>query len=377
MSITAPLIAPAALGGVALVFMSAVKELPVTLLLSPDRLQDAGDDDLDGHRQWAVRPGRAAGAPAGAHLGRLVAVAAAFGRSARHPSARNSVNDAAVQVAGLTKFFGSTLAVDAVDLEVAAGGFLALLGPSGCGKSTTLRLIAGFEAPDAGSVWIGGQLVADPKRMTPPERRHVGMVFQEGALFPHLTVAANIGYGLAARAQRNKRVDDLLELVGLPGIGNRMPHELSGGQQQRVALARALAPEPTVVLLDEPFSSLDAGLRARLRLEVRAILRQAGATAISVTHDQDEAFSLADEVAVMWQGRIVQRSTPGGAVQQPRHARRGRVRRRREFSRADTPARDAWPPSSGSWRPRVFHRARSRCWYVLSRCTSCLMRRRR
>jgi iron(III) transport system ATP-binding protein len=229
----------------------------------------------------------------------------------------NSVHNAAVQVAGLTKFFGSTLAVDAIDLEVTAGGFLALLGPSGCGKSTTLRLIAGFEAPDAGSVWIGGQLVADPKRMAPPEQRHVGMVFQEGALFPHLTVAANIAYGLATRAQRNKRVDDLLELVGLPGIGNRMPHELSGGQQQRVALARALAPEPTVVLLDEPFSSLDAGLRARLRLEVRAILRQAGATAISVTHDQDEAFSLADEVAVMWQGRIVQRSTPEALYSSP------------------------------------------------------------
>jgi iron(III) transport system ATP-binding protein len=222
----------------------------------------------------------------------------------------SSVSSAAVQVAGLTRAFGSTLAVDAVDLEVRQGGFLALLGPSGCGKSTTLRLIAGFEAPDAGHITIGGRLVVGPRTLVPPDQRRVGMVFQEGALFPHLSVAANIGYGLPASAQRGKRVDELLDLIGLPDIGRRMPHELSGGEQQRVALARALAPEPTVVLLDEPFSSLDAGLRARLRQDVRAILRQAGATAITVTHDQDEAFSLADEVAVMWQGRVVQRSTP-------------------------------------------------------------------
>jgi iron(III) transport system ATP-binding protein len=220
------------------------------------------------------------------------------------------VTGAAVQVAGLTKAFGTTLAVDAVDLEVRRGGFLALLGPSGCGKSTTLRLIAGFEEPDRGTITIGDQVVAGPRVMLAPERRKVGMVFQEGALFPHLTVAANIAYGLIQRDGRSQRVAELLELIGLPGLGQRMPHELSGGEQQRVALARALAPKPTVVLLDEPFSSLDAGLRARLRLEVRSILRRAGATAISVTHDQDEAFSLADEVAVMWRGRIVQRSTP-------------------------------------------------------------------
>lgn len=224
---------------------------------------------------------------------------------------------AAVQVTGLTKAFDTKLAVDAVDLEVQSGGFLALLGPSGCGKSTTLRLIAGFEAPDAGQVLIGGQLVADPRTQMPPERRHVGMVFQDGALFPHLSVAANIAYGLPRSGKRNSRIDELLELIGLPGIGNRMPHELSGGEQQRVALARALAPKPTVVLLDEPFSSLDAGLRARLRLDVRTILRQAGATAITVTHDQDEAFSLADEVAVMWRGRIVQRSTPEDVYRNP------------------------------------------------------------
>jgi iron(III) transport system ATP-binding protein len=223
----------------------------------------------------------------------------------------------AVQVTGLTRAFGPTLAVDAVDLAVASGGFLALLGPSGCGKSTTLRLIAGFDAPDAGCITIGGQLVAGPRRMVPPERRRVGMVFQDGALFPHLTVGANIAYGLTTRARRSTRVDELLDLIGLPGLGSRMPHELSGGQQQRVALARALAPEPAVVLLDEPFSSLDAGLRSRLRQDVRAILRRAGATAIFVTHDQEEAFSLADEVAVMWRGRIVQRSAPEDLYRSP------------------------------------------------------------
>jgi iron(III) transport system ATP-binding protein len=224
----------------------------------------------------------------------------------------------AVRTAGLTKIFAAAAApaVDGVDLEVPAGGFVALLGPSGCGKSTTLRLIAGFEAPDAGSVTIGGRLVAGPRTLVPPERRHVGMVFQEGALFPHLTVAANIAYGLpdgTGRAERGRRVDallDLVDLAGLPDIARRMPHELSGGQQQRVALARALAPEPTVVLLDEPFSSLDAALRSRLRVEVRNILRRAGAAAIFVTHDREEAFSLADEVAVMWQGRIAQRGAP-------------------------------------------------------------------
>lgn len=227
------------------------------------------------------------------------------------------VGDIAVRCAGLTKWFDSTLAVDGIDVQVKPGGFLALLGPSGCGKSTTLRLIAGFEVPDAGTVTIGSQTVAGPRNFTPPERRHVGMVFQEGALFPHMTAADNIAYGISHQEDRASRVRALLELVGLPGMDDRMPHELSGGQQQRVALARALAPRPTVVLLDEPFSNLDAGLRARLRTEVRNILRQAGATAIFVTHDQDEAFSLADEVAVMWHGRVVQRSTPQDLYKSP------------------------------------------------------------
>jgi iron(III) transport system ATP-binding protein len=225
--------------------------------------------------------------------------------------------EVAVRCQWLSKWFGGTLAVDAVDLELPSGQFLALLGPSGCGKSTTLRLIAGFEVPDAGVVEIGGQVVARAGRMVPPERRRVGMVFQEGALFPHMTVAANVAYGIARAPDRERRVEELLEVVGLRGLGARMPYELSGGQQQRVALARALAPRPTVVLLDEPFSNLDAGLRARLRGEVRTILRQAQATAIFVTHDQDEALSLADQVAVMWEGRIVQRAAPEALYSSP------------------------------------------------------------
>ena len=216
----------------------------------------------------------------------------------------------AVRCAGLTRRFGNTLAVDDVHFDVVSGSFTVLLGPSGCGKSTTLRLIAGFEVPDAGTVSIAGRLMADARTFVPPERRRVGMVFQEGALFPHLTVAANVAYGIRGGNEKSSRVSELLEMVGLTTLANRMPHELSGGEQQRVALARALAPKPAVVLLDEPFSSLDATLRSRIRVEVRSILRHAGATAIFVTHDQDEAFSLADEVVVMWQGRIVQQSTP-------------------------------------------------------------------
>jgi iron(III) transport system ATP-binding protein len=207
--------------------------------------------------------------------------------------------------------------VDSVDLDVGPGRFLALLGPSGCGKTTTLRLIAGFERADAGAIEIAGRTVAGAGVNVPPEKRRVGMVFQEGALFPHMDVAANVGYGLRAGSDRAGRVKAMLDMVGLGGYGSRMPHELSGGQQQRVALARALAPGPAVVLLDEPFSSLDAGLRARLRADVRTILRHAEATAIFVTHDQDEALSLADEVAVIWQGRVIQRAAPRDLYRRP------------------------------------------------------------
>ncbi len=223
----------------------------------------------------------------------------------------------AVRLRGLAKRFGSVLAVDGLDLEVRTGEMLVLLGPSGCGKTTVLRCIAGFEEPDAGWIEIGGRRVAGGGRPVPPEERRVGIVFQDLALFPHLSVADNVGYGLRGRPDRRERVDALLELVGLAGLGRRMPHELSGGMQQRVALARALAPEPAIVLLDEPFSSLDAAHRTRLRLELREILRRASATAIFVTHDQEEALTIADRVAVMVGGRIVQCAPPEVLYDEP------------------------------------------------------------
>ncbi len=217
---------------------------------------------------------------------------------------------AAVRLSGVGRGYGPVAAVRDLDLEIREGEILALLGPSGCGKTTTLRLIAGFEAPETGSVEIGGRTVAGPNLNVPPEKRHVGMVFQDYALFPHLSVAQNVAYGLPGGKKRNGRVEEVLALAHLEGLGDRMPHELSGGQQQRVALARALAPGPEVVLLDEPFSNLDAALRARVRVEMREILTDAGATAVFVTHDQEEALSLADEVAVMLGGTIAQKATP-------------------------------------------------------------------
>ena len=216
---------------------------------------------------------------------------------------------AAVRLTGVGRSYGPVAAARDVNLEVARGEVLALLGPSGCGKTTTLRLIAGFEAPDAGTVEVGGRTVAGPGIHIPPEKRRVGMVFQDYALFPHLTVSQNVAYGLPG-AKRKGRVEDVLDLAHLEGLGGRMPHELSGGQQQRVALARALAPGPEVVLLDEPFSNLDAALRVRVRAEMRDILADAGATAIFVTHDQEEALSLADEVAVMMDGTVAQKAAP-------------------------------------------------------------------
>lgn len=229
----------------------------------------------------------------------------------------------ALQLSGLTARYGSTTALDDVDLTVPDGTLAALLGPSGCGKTTLLRAVAGFLPVAAGTVTVGDRVVAGPGVHVPPERRRIGIVPQEGALFPHLTIARNIAFGLHAlpRAERRTRVGELLDLISLPDFGERMPHELSGGQQQRVALARALAPRPALVLLDEPFSALDSALRTELRAEVREVLRATQATAVLVTHDQQEALSIADQVAVLRDGRILQSGTPEDVYHRPADVR--------------------------------------------------------
>jgi iron(III) transport system ATP-binding protein len=220
-----------------------------------------------------------------------------------------------VELKGVSKSFGLTRAVESVALEVKTGEIFGVLGPSGSGKTTLLRLIAGFERPDGGAITVGGDLMAGDGKWVAPERRRIGMVFQDYALFPHLDVERNVAFGLP-RGEQGK-AQGALELVGLQHKAKSLPHELSGGERQRVALARALAPGPDVVLLDEPFSSLDATLRAGLRREVDLILRDAGATAILVTHDQEEALSLADRLALMRDGRIVQVGRPEDVYAQP------------------------------------------------------------
>ncbi|MBW3571848.1 MAG: ABC transporter ATP-binding protein, partial [Gemmatimonadetes bacterium] len=233
-------------------------------------------------------------------------------RGLPEPGSVNSqkVHTASLQLNRLTRRFGETLAVDSVSLEVAAGEFLTLLGPSGCGKTTTLRMIAGFEQPTSGRVVVGDRDVTG----LPPQRRDVGMVFQNYALFPHLDVWENVAFGLKSRGDRRDgvapQVKRALELVEMGGYGRRKVQELSGGQQQRVALARALAPEPPLLLLDEPLSNLDAALRERTRDELRALLKRLGMTAVFVTHDQEEAFALSDRVAVLNLGRLQQLGTP-------------------------------------------------------------------
>ena len=224
-----------------------------------------------------------------------------------------------LRVAGAAKAFGSQPVLHDVDLLVPAGSFTAILGSSGSGKTTLLRIIAGFERLDGGVVRLGGEIVDDAGRMfVPSEQRRIGYVPQEGALFPHLSVGRNVAFGLPRGSGRAGRVDDLLALVGLSGYRRRFPHQLSGGQQQRVALARALAIGPEIVLLDEPFSSLDAAMRASVRADVLSVLRRAGTTSILVTHDQDEALSMADQVAVLRGGVIAQLGSPADLYRRPR-----------------------------------------------------------
>lgn len=230
------------------------------------------------------------------------------------------MSDAAgVSASGIRKRFGDGPEVLAdVSVAVEPGATLALLGPSGCGKTTLLRILAGLERPDAGTVEVAERVMTGPSEWVPPERRNIGMVFQDWALFPHLSVGRNVGFGLPRSERRaSSRIDEALDLVGLADYADRSPSTLSGGQQQRVALARAIAPRPSVLLLDEPFSNLDASLRTRVRTEIHQLLVELGITTIFVTHDQDEAFVLGDSVAVLAEGTVVQAGTPAELYQRP------------------------------------------------------------
>ena len=224
-----------------------------------------------------------------------------------------------LEVAGLRHAYGAHEVVRGVSFALPRGAIGCLLGPSGCGKTTVLRCIAGFEAVQEGEIRLNGKTVSRSGFALAPEKRRVGMVFQDYALFPHLSIADNIAFGLhrALAAEREARLRELAELVGLTGELEKYPHEISGGQQQRVALARALAPRPELLLLDEPFSNLDVELRERLSLEVRDIIRVSGATAILVTHDQHEAFAMADEIGILHAGRIQQWDTPYNLYHRP------------------------------------------------------------
>lgn len=237
-----------------------------------------------------------------------------------HSSCALGNEPAYVALDNVSKSFATAKAVSQLTISVDKGEFFSLLGPSGCGKTTTLRLIAGLDRPDEGTIAINGQQVAAQNTWVQPEKRGVGIVFQDYALFPHMTITQNVGFGLAGcqRETAKERVDEMLDLTGLDGLGGRYPHELSGGQRQRVALARSLAPSPRVILLDEPFSNLDADLREELRGETKRILKAQGATTILVTHDQEEAFSLSDRVGVLNNGALEQNGTPMEIYHHPR-----------------------------------------------------------
>lgn len=220
-------------------------------------------------------------------------------------------------VRGVQKSFGHSRILRGIDLTVPVGSITAVLGPSGCGKTTLLRVVAGFEIADAGVVSLAGRLLSGGARSVPPQRRRIGLVPQEGALFPHLSVGGNVAFGVPPGKARPSTVARWLGVVGLDGVGDSRPHELSGGQQQRVALARALAAGPDLILLDEPFSSLDAALRVRVREEIARVMADTGTTAVLVTHDQSEALSLADTVALLLDGRIAQAGTPAELYDRP------------------------------------------------------------
>jgi len=227
-----------------------------------------------------------------------------------------------ISLRGLTKRYGDLAAVEALSLEVAPGELVALLGPSGCGKTTTLRLVAGFLDPEAGEIWVGERCLSSPRAVVPPERRRMAMIFQSYALWPHMTVAQNVAYGLRlrglARAERDRRVAEMLGVVQLATLGGRYPGELSGGQQQRVAVARALVVEPEILLLDEPLSNLDANLREEMRFEIRRLHEAFGITTLYVTHDQAEAMVISDRIAVLQGGRVVQAGVADELYARPR-----------------------------------------------------------
>jgi iron(III) transport system ATP-binding protein len=229
---------------------------------------------------------------------------------------------AAVELESLTKYFGNAVALDSLTLTIAHGSLVCLLGPSGCGKTTTLRLVAGFLDPDRGVIRVGGRTVSEPRRTVPPERRRMSMIFQNYALWPHMTIAENIAYGLKLRrvdrGERERRVAAILAVTRLSELASRYPHELSGGQQQRAALARALVVEPETLLLDEPLSNLDANMREEMRFEIRRLHDAYKYTTIYVTHDQGEAMTTADRIVVMNRGRIEQVGSPEDVYQRPR-----------------------------------------------------------